>query len=104
MSSNENRPSLHGHAVVDTNMEPVGKITDVIFDNRDLSPRFAIVKTGMLGGERFMPLENSYLDADGRLIVPFDKMAIKGAPKVRGEHVLSPEIEREVCEYYGVAA
>jgi hypothetical protein len=31
-------------------------------------------------------------------------MAINGAPKVRGEHVLSPEIEREVCEYYGVAA
>ena len=104
MSSNETSPSLHGHDVVDSNMEPVGKITDVIFDNRDLTPRFAIVKTGMLSGERFMPLENSYLDAEGRLIVPFDKTAIKGAPKVRGEHILSPEEEREVCEYYGIAA
>src|SRR4029453_17123650 len=89
MTFNQETPGLNGHPVVDVNMEAVGKVTDVIFDNRDFAPRFAIVKTGMLSGERFVPLDNSYVDEDGRLIVPFDKVAIKGAPKVRGEHILT---------------
>jgi PRC-barrel domain len=90
--------------VVDTNYQPVGKVTDVLFDDREVAPRWAVVKTGLFGGERFVPLQNAYVDEAGRLVVPFDKVSIKRAPKTRGDHVLSSEVAKELRDYYGIAA
>ncbi len=90
--------------VVDMKLQPVGKVTDVLFDDREFLPRWAVVKTGVFGGERFVPLQNAYMDEAGRLVVPFDKISIKRAPKPRGDHVLSPEVAKELRDYYGVAA
>jgi len=85
-------------------MQPVGKVTDVLFDDREFTPRWAVVKTGFFGGEHFVPLQNTYVDEAGRLVVPFDKASIKRAPKPPREHVLTPEIAKELRDYYGVAA
>ncbi len=97
-------PGLNDTPVVDMQHHIVGRVTDVLFDDREFSPRWAVVKTGFFGGERFVPLQNAYVDEAGRLVVPFDKMSIKRAPKSRGDHVLSPEIAKELRDYYGVAA
>ena len=97
-------PGLNDAPVVDMRHELVGRVTDVLFDDREFSPRWAVVKTGFFGGERLVPLQNAYVDEAGRLVVPFDKTSIKRAPKSRGDHVLSPEIAKELRDYYGVAA
>ena len=97
-------PGLNDAPVVDTNQQLVGRVTDVLFDDREFSPRWAVVKTGLFGGERFVPLQNAYVDEAGRLVVSFDKTSIKRAPKTRGDHLLSPEVAKELRDYYGVAA
>ena len=97
-------PGLNDAPVVDNRYQPVGKVTDVLFDDREFSPRWAVVKTGFFGGERFVPLQNAYVDEAGRLVVPFDKVTIKRAPKTHGNHVLSAEIAKELRDHYGIAA
>jgi hypothetical protein len=78
-------------------------VTDVLFDDRSV-PGWAVVKTGRLGGEHFVPLQHTYVDADGRLVVPLKKTDIKHAPRVRRDHVLTREARRELRDYYGIAA
>jgi hypothetical protein len=97
-------PALTGHVVVDAGLAMVGKVTDVLFDERAMERRWAVVKMGFLGGEHYVPLDNAYIDLDGRLVVPFDRTSIKRAPRVPSDHVLTPEAARELRDYYGVAA
>ncbi len=102
--SNEPMTGLNDSTVVDTQLQPIGKVTDVLFADSEFTPRWAVVKTGFLGGEHFVPLQNAYVDEGGRLVVPFDKASIKRVPKPRGDHVLTPEVAKELREYYGIAA
>ena len=53
--------ALAGHTVVDAQLERVGKVTDVLFDDRAAGPRWAVVKIGMLGGEHFTIGHGDYL-------------------------------------------
>jgi sporulation protein YlmC with PRC-barrel domain len=96
--------TLSGLPVIDMQAEPVGKVTDVIYDDRDMSPQWAIVKTGRLGAEHCVPLGNTYIASAGELVVPFDKPTIKRAPKVGRDHILNPQLEKELRDYFGVAA
>jgi|SRR3954462_1659217 hypothetical protein len=100
----DRQQTLSGLPVMDAHMEPVGKVTDVIYDDKDMSPRWAVVKTGVLGGEHCVPLDNSYVANGGELVVPFDKVSIKHGPRVNRDHILTPQLERELRDYYGVAA
>jgi hypothetical protein len=97
-------PGLNGHEMVDVHMDAVGTVTDVLFDDMSFTPKWAIVRTGFFWGERYVPLEHAYVDESGRLVVAFDKAAIKRAPRARGQHVISPDTARELREYYNVAA
>jgi hypothetical protein len=94
---------LTGHTVVDAQLVKVGKVTDVLSDERS-RPSWAVVKTGLLSGEHFVPLAHTYMDAAGRLVVPVSKSDIKRAPRVRGDHVMTTQVQRELRDYYGVAA
>ena len=96
--------ALAGHTVVDAQLERVGKVTDVLFDDRAAGPRWAVVKTGILGGEHFVPLDHTYVDSEGRLVVALNKSNIKRAPRVPRDHVLTPETQRQLRDYYGIAA
>jgi PRC-barrel domain len=96
--------SLTGLRVLDAHLESVGKVSDVIYDGRDLRPRWAVVKTGFVGGEHCVPLNNTYVADRGELVVPFDKFSIKRSPRVHRDHVLSPRLEHELRDYYGIAA
>ena len=104
MTFNNEIPSLSGRQAVDAQFEAVGKITDVLFADTSSEPRWAVVKTGMLGGERYVPLANTYLDEQGRLVVPFDKATVKHAPKAQGDHVMTRDLAEELQQYWGVAA
>ena len=95
--------SLTGHVVVDARLMKVGRVTDVLSDDRAV-PNWAVVKTGPLSGEHFVPLEHAYLDAAGRLVLPLSKSDIKRAPRVRGDHVMTSRVQRELRDYYGIAA
>ena len=59
--------TLTGRTVLDSRSTRVGKVTDVL---RDGSPDWAVMKTGPLSGKHFVPLEHTYVDVDGRLVVP----------------------------------
>ena len=54
----------------------MGTISYVLYDQRDMAPRWAVVKLGTLRGQHFVPLSDSYMDEDGRLVVPYDKSVV----------------------------
>ena len=102
-SGSEDRPrALTGRTVLDSRSERVGKVTDVLFD--DGSRDWAIVKTGPLSGEHFVPLGHTYIDLDGRLVVPLHKAEVKRAPRAGRDHVITAQARHELRDYYGVAA
>ncbi len=96
-------PSLTGHAVVDVRQDKVGKVTDVIFDQSG-APQWAVVRTGILSGEHFMPLHESYMAQNGRLVVPLDKDTIKRSPRAPRDHALTLATRHALRDHYGVAA
>ena len=98
----DNLVPLTGRIVLDSRSTRVGKVTDVLFDEgaRD----WAVVKIGPLSGEHFVPLERSYVDIDGRLVIPLDKAEIKRAPRVGKNHVITSEARNQLRDYYGLAA
>ena len=94
--------TLTGRTVLDSRAARVGKVTDVLFD--DDSPDWAVVKTGLLGGEHFVPLEHTYVDEDGHLVVPLEKADIKRAPRAGRDHVITSQSRHQLRDYYGIAA
>ena len=103
MHEAEARPvSLTGRTVLDSRAVRVGTVTDVIFGEGD--PDWAVVKTGPLSGEHFVPLGYTHVDADGRVVVPLDKAEIKRAPRVGRDHVITTQSRNQLRDYYGLAA
>jgi len=102
-SREEDPPTtLTGRTVLDSRSARVGTVTDVLFD--ESRPDWLVVKTGPLSGEHFVPLASTYVDADGRVIVPLYKAEIRHAPRARRDHVITPQAQNELRDYYGRAA
>ena len=95
-------PTLTDHEVVDRHNHHVGKVTDVIFDDRDFRPRWTTVKTGVLRGEHLAPMEGAYVSDDGVLVLPCDKETVLHAPKAPRDHVLTPDLAREAAQHYAL--
>ena len=95
---------LAGHAVIDKHKDLVGTISYVLYDEREMSPRWAVVKLGALRGQHFVPLSDSYVDHDGRVVVPYEKTTIQRAPRARRAQMVDLRAARELRDYYGVAA
>jgi hypothetical protein len=102
--TNDPWPSLAGHEVFDNQLHRVGTVTDVLYDEREQEPRWAVVKTGVVSGEHFVPLARSYLDEDGRLVVPHDKASVKRAPRAGRDHIVTRDVARKLRDYYSIAA
>jgi hypothetical protein len=102
--SNSHWPELAGHAVFDSHFRRVGIVTDVLYDERRQTPRWVVVKTGPVRGEHFVPLAASYVDQDGRLVMPHLKESIKHAPRARRDHVVTSDVDRELRDYWSIAA
>jgi len=91
-------------AVIDSEGNKVGVVSDVVSDNRTLEPRWLVVDIGVLRTSHYVPAEGAYKTPDGEVVVPFTKAAVKESPRVHRNHVIAPDDERELYEYYGLTA
>jgi|SRR5260221_9789696 sporulation protein YlmC with PRC-barrel domain len=90
-----------GRDVVTQNGETIGTVNDVLMDeNADVDTAWAVVSTGRLRADRFVPLSESYRGADGNLVVPYDKSTVKHAPRA-DERVLTAPVRKKLTAYYG---
>jgi len=97
------QPHLTGSEVVGQHGEPIGKATDVLFDEEADRPAWIQVDQGLLHQKHtLIPLEGAYQADNGTLVVPFDKDTIKRAPKVKVPVALTGEVRQKLSEYYGV--
>ena len=92
---------LRDRMVINERGEKLGKVTDVLFDDRG-DPRWAVVSGGRLAPAHYVPLKRAFTTPDGRVVVPYDKGVVKHAPKAAGTHVLSRELEERLVQHYEV--
>ena len=95
--------AYRGHRVVDDHHRPIGKVTDVIYDDAGV-PKWAVVSPGVFRAEHFLPLDNTYLSLEGNLVVPFDRRTVSRSPRAERDHVLSPITDRALEQYFQLAA
>ena len=86
--------AYRGHRVVDDHHRPIGKITDVIYDQAGIA-KWAVVSPGVFRAEHFLPLDNTYLSLEGDLVVPYDKRTVALAegrtrPRAVADHRARP--------------
>ncbi|MDI6102705.1 PRC and DUF2382 domain-containing protein [Actinoplanes sp. NEAU-A12] len=104
MISVEQVHTLSGRDVYDSDGDKIGSVGQVWSDGVG-QPTWASVRTGLFGlNESLVPLETADLQGD-RLVVPFDKSTVKGAPNVDADHdepLTQKDVER-LYEYYGLS-
>ena len=93
-----------GHSVIDEHGMKVGKITDVLYDDKTLTPRWMIVDLGVFAAQHYVPLNAAYQSEDGRLVIPFDKKTVKSAPRAGKDHILTRAVEEQLLQHYQLAA
>jgi sporulation protein YlmC with PRC-barrel domain len=92
---------LLDRTVINERGEKLGKVTDVLFDDRG-DPRWAVVSAGLLASAHYVPLARAFTTPDGRVVVPYDKGVVKHAPRAAGGHVLDRDLEARLLEHYEV--
>ncbi len=95
-------PTYLDQEVVDLNDNIIGTVVDVLFSESDGEPEWLVVNPGLLQSDRYVPIEGSYTSVEGNVVVPFDKRLVKQAPKAKGDHLITNEVESELEEFYGV--
>jgi len=88
--------------VIDAKGEPLGTITDVVYDETANEPRLVVVDPGRFSKAHFVPLDGAEQTDDGEILVPYEKELVKSSPKARKDHVLSGHEVVEVKQHYGV--
>ena len=93
-----------GYEVRDPEGEKIGKVDDLFVDEQDV-PEYIGVKMGLLGlsGTTLIPAEITTVDDEREIIsVSAEKEKVKDGPSFDGDQEVTPELEREVREYYGL--
>ena len=93
-----------GTDVIGHDGEKIGKIADVIRDQRTLDPRWLVVDFGLFRAPHYVPMEHARRSVEGALVVPFTKALVKHAPRAHWDRFVSPDDEAELRDYYGIAA
>lgn len=89
-----------GKAVVDRNGNKVGSIGQLYVDDRNDSPAWATVKTGMFGTkENFFPVSMAHVHGE-EIVIDMPADEVKNAPKVDADEHLSYDEEQELYQYY----
>jgi uncharacterized protein (TIGR02271 family) len=100
-STREDVLRWRGQDLVDNDGDKIGSIEDIYLDRETDEPEWAVVTTGLFGTKRsFVPLQDAQPHEDG-IRVPYEKAAVKDAPKVDPDGELSPEEERTLYSHYG---
>jgi hypothetical protein len=97
-------PVFTDHQVLDQQGTKVGDVVDVISDSSTLEPRWFVVDPGLFKGTHYVPVLGSYQTATGDIVVPYDAAAVKHAPKAHRDHIVTPDVEHEIREHYGLAS
>jgi len=88
-SNLEAAPLFTGKSVIDEHGEPLGSVSDVIFDPQDESPEYLVVKPGVFQRSHYVPVDGSYESVDGDIVVTWERQWIKRSPAASRDHVLS---------------
>jgi hypothetical protein len=91
-----------GLEVFDREGERIGRLTAIYLDVEHETPEFGLVRIGLFGLRYVLvPLSGAFEEA-GVLIVDLDKSSTKGAPHLRREEPLPPEMENQLYSHYGI--
>lgn len=89
--------------LVDASGSDVGKVTDVISDSIDMTPRFLVVRVGRFGSEHLVPMD-VIEEHDDHFVATVDKDQVKSAPRIH-DHTEPASAEREALyRHYGIAS
>ena len=95
---------LPGHDVIAADGHKAGNVESVLFDKDTDEAVLVIVATGLLGRHvTYVPLEGASRDAKGRLLVPFDRDRIQGAPHHDPDEQLTAADEAALFSHYGLS-
>lgn len=96
-----NRPTVgyRGHDVVDPSHRLIGTISDVVYDSGG-DPKWAVVDLGLLRSSHFLPIAAGYMSEAGEFVVPYDKKAVKSAPKADRSHLVDSTTSRQLQRHY----
>jgi uncharacterized protein (TIGR02271 family) len=87
--------------LIDSHGDKIGSIDDIYLDRETDQPEWAVVTTGLFGTKRtFVPLSDATPDEEG-VHVPFEKAAVKDAPRIDPDGELSHDEERTLYQHYG---
>ena len=93
--------SWRGRDLVDNDGDKIGSIEDIYLDRESDQPEWAVVTTGLFGTKRsFVPLSDAQPHEDG-VRVPYEKAAVKDAPRIDPDGALSHDEERALYQHYG---
>lgn len=99
-----------GHDVLDEKGHKIGKVTDVVYDDRrsdaadTMTPTWMVVDPGMMRASHYVPVEGTYRSQGDEIIVPWDKEWLKSAPKASGDHILTDSQRDELEQHYRTSA
>jgi sporulation protein YlmC with PRC-barrel domain len=91
-----------GHDLYDQDGEKIGTIEDIRFGEIVGNLKWLVVKTGLLGTHRVFVPAGEVQSSGGRLVVSFSKDRVRGVPHVKNELASLPEVEENLCRYYGL--
>ena len=91
-----------GSNAVDSDGEKIGEIKEIYLDRRSGQPQWALVSTGFLKGQSFVPVQGATEEGDDTVRFPYEKSQVKDAPSIDVDQELSPEEEQTLYRHYNV--
>jgi uncharacterized protein (TIGR02271 family) len=104
MLTEQNAREVIGTTAYDSDGDKIGKVGQLFLDDQTGRPEFVTVNTGLFGTkETFIPVSDATFNGD-RLVLPYDKAKVKGAPSVdaEGGHLDEAE-EQRLYDYYSMS-
>ena len=91
-----------GRELVDVNSDAIGTVEGGSCRDAILGPKWLIVQTGPAGAKKVLVPVDAVVSSGDRLVVPYHRDYIIGAPLVENEAALSEAEERHLCFRYGL--
>jgi hypothetical protein len=79
----------------------IGWVEGVYVDSEDGTPQWLLVRVGRFRHYSLLPFTHAVAGA-GRVWVPYDRHAIRRAPRVDASAPLTRELELELCAHFGI--
>ncbi|GAA5055743.1 PRC and DUF2382 domain-containing protein [Nocardia callitridis] len=95
--------ALIGSSVYDPEGDKIGRVKRIYIDNSSGAPTWVAVSTGLFSGDSLVPLAGAQYQEDySALQVRVEKDAVKNAPHLEREGLITPEAEQELFAHYHV--